>query len=507
MSDSKQLIGTTLDGKYTIVELIGEGGMGAVYKAQHDAIKRTVAIKFLHLKAVDQDQERFLKRFTLEAQTASQIRHPSAITIYDYGVEHIPGKGDTPYLVMEYIDGQSLKEIIKQEGRMAPERLIPLVVQVCGALGEAHGLNIVHRDLKPDNIMVSKGSDGIEWALVLDFGIAKQISDEDSDSAGMTKTGSVMGTPRYMAPEQIWNKGVDGRSDLYALAIVIYEALTGTVPFEATSLMDLAIKQSNEDPEPILTRAPDVTIPKSVERVIMRALSRDADQRQSSALEFSAELLAASPKEYHRSGSYGVPAIGTSQKKAAPWMLGAVGVLLLAGVSFAAVRTFVAPTPETSAPPAQGLIGTVSVPGYSQPPTDDAQSTEPQMAIDPASQKSDEMLEEAEARARKIQEEAEKRLEEAELRALEIELKAAELERQAKERAEKQRLAAEKIKREAEKRAAARKANAAAAKKPPSRAARRPAATPAATPSSQPAKQPDRFGGKRKRRCGPTWCP
>ncbi|MCB0325722.1 MAG: serine/threonine protein kinase, partial [Bdellovibrionales bacterium] len=234
------LIGAVIDGKYTISELIGSGGMGAVYRAQHNYMERTVAIKVLSLRDLDGTAEEYLRRFKHEAQTASQIRHPSAIAIYDYGIAEIGGTGDRPYLVMEYVEGVTLKSLIR-EGTIHPNRLVPLMLQVCGALEEAHRLGIVHRDLKPDNIMISPRGD-TERAHVLDFGIAKVVTGHDSVDAGMTKTGSVIGTPRYMSPEQILSKPVDQRADIYALGLVIYESLTGDVPFTSPSIMELAIK-------------------------------------------------------------------------------------------------------------------------------------------------------------------------------------------------------------------------------------------------------------------------
>lgn len=288
------MIGLVIDGKYTIIEPIGRGGMGSVYRARQDAIKRDVAIKFLSVSSFE-SQEQFTIRFKREAETASRIRNPAAITIFDYGVGSFGTLENCPYLVMEFIDGKTLKDLY-QEGRVTLARLMPLTVQVCGALEEAHSLGIIHRDLKPENIMVSRRSDGSEWAHVLDFGIAKQII-ENSDP-GLTREGSVMGTPRYMAPEQIWQKPVDGRTDIYALALVLYEGITGSLPVDGTSLMDIAIKISTSEAEPISKRAPDANVPKALEKVIMRALRKDPDERQATAHAFAVELMNASPPDF-----------------------------------------------------------------------------------------------------------------------------------------------------------------------------------------------------------------
>lgn len=342
MSDSSTddpLIGALVDGKYSIVELIGKGGMGSVYRAEHNLMERTVAIKFLRITEIDESSEEYLRRFKQEAQTASQLRHPSAITIYDYGIGNFGDRDDSPFLVMEYIEGRTLKSIIK-EGRVPAERLIPLMIQVCGALEEAHKLGIIHRDLKPDNIMVSSRGDGSEWAHVLDFGIAKKVTNATGE-ANMTRTGSVIGTPKYMSPEQILTKNVDQRADVYSLGLIIYEALSGALPFSSNSLMELAVMHVKETPEPLLKRAPDLKLPKAFEKVVMNALEKDPEKRPGSARELSNELREAFPLDFDdSSGSYTFtglrsPRIESGSNK--PLIFGGATLLLaaLVGAAFA----------------------------------------------------------------------------------------------------------------------------------------------------------------------------
>jgi len=338
-AEDDPLIGATVDGKYSIVELIGKGGMGSVYRAEHNLMERTVAIKFLSITEINESTEEYLRRFKQEAQTASQIRHPSAITIYDYGIGDFGDRDDSPFLVMEYIEGRTLKSVIK-EGPVPAERLIPLIVQVCGALDEAHNLGIIHRDLKPDNIMVSSRGDDSEWAHVLDFGIAKKINNTTGE-ANMTRTGSVIGTPKYMSPEQILTKEVDQRADVYSLGLIIYEALSGALPFKSASLMELAVMHVKEAPEPLLKRAPELKLSKAFEKIVMSAIEKDPDNRPQSARKLSNDLREAFPLDFDdSSGSYtftGIraPKIQTGSNK--PLIFGGAALLLalVVGAAFA----------------------------------------------------------------------------------------------------------------------------------------------------------------------------
>lgn len=283
-------IGKTIGEKYRVIEKLGDGGMGSVYKAEHLLMSRNVALKVLRRSlADDSENDEFVRRFQGEARTASKISHPNAITIHDFGLE-----GDTPYLVMELNEGKSLKSILAETGALPLSRICTIMRQVCDAVDEAHAYGIVHRDLKPDNIMISQKRDGSDYAVVLDFGIAKILGGGggDKDSA-MTKTGAVIGTPKYMSPEQVIARELDGRSDIYSLGIILFEMLTGEVPFEADSAMQLMIRHVNEVPTPVRELKPSLGISQAIESVVAKALEKEQANRHQTVVEFIEELEAA----------------------------------------------------------------------------------------------------------------------------------------------------------------------------------------------------------------------
>lgn len=288
--DQDFLIGSIIDGKYRIISHIGGGGMGAVYKAEHVMMARMVAIKILHrhLASPHLESGEFMKRFQREARTACKIEHPNATTIYDFGYFD-----DQAYLVMQYNPGKELKKILAEEGPLPARRCYVILGQVCRAVAAAHKLNIIHRDLKPDNIMCFFDDDGSERVQVLDFGLAKVLGDGDPENSTMTKTGIVMGTPQYMAPEQAVGLELDGRSDLYSLGVILYEMLTGTQPFSAENPMQLMLKHINEVPELPSKRNPKAGISPELEALVMKALKKEPKNRQQSVLEFLKELRTA----------------------------------------------------------------------------------------------------------------------------------------------------------------------------------------------------------------------
>ncbi len=276
-------VNITIDGKYKILEKINDGGMGAVYKAQHTLMDRVVALKVLRPELIDHNSEEFLERFKQEAKTASTIQHPNAIIIHDYGVHE-----DSPYLVMQLIDGVSLGFLIEEHGPMPIPRIATIMKQVCGAISEAHAAGIVHRDLKPDNIMISTRRDGSDQVVVLDFGIAKIIGRAGNSLNSMTQTGMIVGTPKYMSPEQIQGLEIDGRSDIYSLGAILYVMLSGEEPHQAESPMHLMVKCLNDDPIPLSNHRAD--IPKDIAAVTMKALAKSVDLRYQSAQEFNDDL-------------------------------------------------------------------------------------------------------------------------------------------------------------------------------------------------------------------------
>ncbi|HXG94238.1 MAG TPA: protein kinase [Blastocatellia bacterium] len=281
-SKADALIGQTIDGRYRIESKLGSGGMGAVYRASRLLIGDEVAIKILHAEQLA--DPRAIERFRREAQAAARLKHPNVVTIYDFG---ILGDG-TAYLVMELLEGQSLRRLIEQQAPIAPSVAAEIISQICAALDEAHRHNVIHRDLKPDNIIVNRTPAGLR-VKVLDFGIAK-LRDASATIGTLTQTGAVIGTPHYMSPEQCSGEELDGRSDIYSLGIVLYEMLTGKVPFDSTTPTSVVIQHVTKAPPPF--RQFNASVPPAVERVVMRALEKNRDARQQTARALTEELFA-----------------------------------------------------------------------------------------------------------------------------------------------------------------------------------------------------------------------
>ena len=278
-----RFIGLVLEDKYRIDEKVGEGGMGKVYRGTHILMDHTVALKILH-PHLSSDQIA-VERFRREARAAASIRHPNAVAVTDFGVNKDAGLS---YLVMEFLEGTELRDAIKKKGPLDFEEAFIITQQICLALQAAHAKGIVHRDLKPDNIWLLKSDDQYPRVKVLDFGIAKLMANNVSD---LTQQGVIVGTPYYMSPEQCVGDELDARSDIYSLGVIIYEVLTGRVPFRASTPMGVALKHANEAPVPPHELRAD--IPPSIENVVLRALRKHREERQTSAIELSQEFESA----------------------------------------------------------------------------------------------------------------------------------------------------------------------------------------------------------------------
>jgi eukaryotic-like serine/threonine-protein kinase len=265
---------TLVDGRYRIVERIGSGGMADVYKAEDTHLGREVALKVLHRRFA-QDQE-FVERFRREARSAAGLQHPHVVGVFDRG-EH----DGTYYIAMEYLPGRTLKEIVNAQAPLPQESVIDLGLQILAAAGFAHRHQVIHRDFKPHNVIV----DDAWQAKVTDFGIARAGASE------MTETGSIMGTAQYLSPEQAQGHAVGGTSDLYSIGVMLYELLTGRVPFAGDSAVAVALKHLSEPPTPISQLRPDVH--PTLESVVMAALAKDPAQRWQTAEEFAAALSTA----------------------------------------------------------------------------------------------------------------------------------------------------------------------------------------------------------------------
>jgi eukaryotic-like serine/threonine-protein kinase len=265
---------TVVDGRYQVIDHLGTGGMAEVYCAQDLQLGRKVALKILHERfAAD---EEFVERFRREASAAAGLQHQHVVSVYDRGEWE-----GTSYIAMEYVAGQTLKELVQEEGPLEPQRAVDLAVQILRAARFAHRRGVIHRDFKPHNVIV----DDEDRAKVTDFGIAR------AGASDMTQTGSIMGTAQYLSPEQAQGHAVTARSDLYSIGIVLYEMLTGNVPFEAEAAVTIALKQVSEAPVPPSRINPAVT--PELEAVVLRALEKDPADRFADADEFIAALDAA----------------------------------------------------------------------------------------------------------------------------------------------------------------------------------------------------------------------
>jgi len=277
------LIGQVLADRYHVVKKLGEGGMGQVYLAEHVKMGRKSAIKVMN-PAMTHDPDA-VARFNREAANASRITHPNVCAVYDFG--------ETPdgmiYLAMEFIEGEPLTDILERDGALPVPRAVEIFRQTADALQAAHDLGIVHRDLKPDNIMITRGRDGGDWVKVVDFGIAKAVGGDESGQK-VTKTGLVVGTPEFMSPEQLSGDKVDGRSDLYSLALVFFRMLTGQLPFHAETVQETMIKRLTDEPAQLAEARPDLHFPSGLQQVLDQALARTPAQRYQSVAKFAADV-------------------------------------------------------------------------------------------------------------------------------------------------------------------------------------------------------------------------
>jgi hypothetical protein len=273
------LVGRTIDGRYEVERVLGEGGMGLVYRGRHIVLNKALAIKVLRPE-VSRDEE-IIGRFRQEAQSASSIGNQHIIDISDFGT--LPD-GST-YFIMEMLEGQDLTKLIETASPLSPKRIVHIAKQLCDALSAAHEAGIVHRDLKPDNIyLVRRGSDS-DFVKVLDFGIAKV----GGASSKMTRAGQVFGTPHYMSPEQCGGAGVDHRTDIYAIGTILYEMLVGRTPFDADNLMGILTKHLFEAPVPPSQHRPDC--PPALEAIILRCIAKTQDERYANCRELLEDLV------------------------------------------------------------------------------------------------------------------------------------------------------------------------------------------------------------------------
>src|SRR5215510_6275537 len=278
--------GQIVDGKYRIVRLLGEGGMGAVYEGENVRIHRRVAIKVLHPgTAANTDA---VQRFEREAQAAGRIGSDHIVEVIDLG--NLP-EGDR-FMVMEFLDGENLSQRIQARGRLSPQEATSVMLQLLEGLGAAHGAGIIHRDLKPDNVYLVRSKRGqADFVKILDFGISKFNKLNKDSGMSMTRTGAVMGTPYYMSPEQAkGSKEMDHRSDLYSSAVILYESITGKVPFDAETFNELIFKIALDTPVPPERHSPGLD--PGFASIMQKAMAREANDRFQSAPDFAGALQA-----------------------------------------------------------------------------------------------------------------------------------------------------------------------------------------------------------------------
>ncbi len=275
--------GQVIDGKYKIVRLLGTGGMGAVYEGENVRIRRKVAIKMLHLSVSTQAD--VVLRFEREAQASALVGSEHICEVLDLGVL----ADGTRYMVMEYLDGETLSSRIKRHGRLMPQQSIPLLLQVLEALGRAHAAGIIHRDLKPDNVFIVPQRSGIkDFIKILDFGVSK-FAQTGGEEMNVTRAGAVVGTPYYMSPEQAkGSSAIDARTDVYAIGVLLYQATTGQVPYQAETFNELLFKIVLEIPPPPQTYVPDLD--PEFAGIILRAMAREPELRFQSCADFAAAL-------------------------------------------------------------------------------------------------------------------------------------------------------------------------------------------------------------------------
>jgi eukaryotic-like serine/threonine-protein kinase len=313
MLDGK-LVGTVFVDRYEIVCIIGEGGMGKVYRARHKLMKRLVAIKVVHPHLVSSAVT--LTRFQQEAEAASCLNHPNIVAVHDFGL------APRAYLVMDYLDGVSLADLLENDAHLSLERSLHIFVQICSGLAHAHQHGVVHRDLKPSNIMLIDVDGQTDFVKIVDFGIAKLMLRDMEESKHLTVTGEIFGSPLFMSPEQCRAKSLDGRSDIYSLGCIMYRTLTGIQPIVGLELMECLYNHVNTAPRPFSDNCPELNLPEALEMIVLKCMEKDQEKRFQSMQELKDALESFVQLMAHGSVSLAVdktkPAKGPKKQSAAP---------------------------------------------------------------------------------------------------------------------------------------------------------------------------------------------
>jgi eukaryotic-like serine/threonine-protein kinase len=284
------LVGTVVAGRYKVIKQLGEGGMGAVYLAEHAAIEKKVALKVLHPEYATKGD--IVTRFQQEAISASRIKHPNVLEVFDFGQLD----DGSFFLAMEFLEGNDLADEIQKTRVLDGERGLRYALQICRALAAAHEKGVVHRDMKPENVFLQRTSDGEDIVKIVDFGIAQLRTNEEAAAGAkqrrLTRTGMIFGTPEYMSPEQAAGRHADQRADVYAVGIILYEMFTGAVPFTGETFLGVLAKHLNEVPPAMSAVYPDLLLSQEFQNVIYRALEKNPDERFQTMAELSRALQA-----------------------------------------------------------------------------------------------------------------------------------------------------------------------------------------------------------------------
>ncbi|WP_437785998.1 serine/threonine-protein kinase [Sorangium sp. So ce1097] len=394
------LLGRTIDGRYEVQAVVGEGGMGTVYEVRHKSLGRLFALKVLR-RDIAQDAE-LVARFIQEAKAAAAIGHPNIVAVSDFGaIEVEPGQPELPFFVMEFLTGTSLAALLRSERTLPAERVGQIMLQCAAALGAAHAAGVIHRDLKPDNVYLVRNGDQ-EFVKLLDFGVAKVAGGKR-----LTRIGMVFGTPHYMSPEQAEGKRIDGRADIYALGVLMYECFAGRVPFEADTYMGVLTKHMYMSPEPLEQVMPDASALGAFGPIVMRCLAKSPEERFSSmaelvaaielALEAPTRATATTLQDEHprrdplklreRDEMLGPvqvprePGDGLSMGARVAIALAAVLVPIAIALGFRALRASAGEvTPEAAAAPGALQAPTAPERAQGEPPRDEAARAEPPRA-------------------------------------------------------------------------------------------------------------------------------
>jgi serine/threonine-protein kinase len=273
--DGDPLVGAVLLGRVRVQRFLARGGMGRVYVGEQVGLERPCAIKVLDPRLAASESSDFARRFLLEASVASKLTHPNVVTVFDYG-ETSDGHC---FIAMEFLNGRTLADELKASGKLEPERALHVARQVCRALREAHALGVVHRDMKPGNVFLLKRDEDPDFAKVLDFGLVGEAHTPESGDVGHPAQSAIMGSPKYMAPEQVQGKSIDARADIYAVGAMLYAMLAGKPPFERATDLATAMAQVSDVPPPLATAAPGVVLPAGLEEVVMKCLAKNPDDR------------------------------------------------------------------------------------------------------------------------------------------------------------------------------------------------------------------------------------